>query len=286
MRFFHNFLFISVIAFLSFHFSALPALDCTNNDKLKILIGSPIRRTPKILKEFLFSLAHLRQESCTFDYFFIDDNDNHESSELLQQFAQSVPTECTLYKAPPTASAYICNENTHHWNDSLIWRVADFKNMIITKAITDNYDYLFFIDSDIVLNPRTIEHLITTNKEIISEIFWTRWNPNDEELPQVWISDFYTLNDEFLRRLRNPGVYEVGGLGACTLISKKALQAGVNFKQIRNLTFWGEDRHFCIRAGALGVPLHVDTHFPAYHIFRESALNGLDAFKKNNDLPA
>lgn len=58
---------------------------------------------------------------------------------------------------------------------------------------------------------------------------------------------------EFPAKLREPGVYEVGGLGACTLISQNALQQEVNFSKIPNLTFGGEDRHFCIRAAAMGL---------------------------------
>ena len=118
-------------------------------------------------------------------------------------------------------------------------------------------------------------------------------------MPQVWIEDEYSMykkqyhslmsNEEiqeqifsFLHQLRIPGVYEVGGLGACTLISRKALQAGVNFSTIKNLSFWGEDRHFCIRAVALGFDLYVDTHHPAYHIYRSSDIKGVEAFKNSS----
>ena len=78
----------------------------------------------------------------------------------------------------------------------------------------------------------------------------------------------------FLNQLKRPGIYEVGGLGACTLISRKAIKLGVSFSQIPNLSFWGEDRHFCIRAAALGLKLYVNTRYPAYHIYRESDLKG------------
>jgi hypothetical protein len=73
-----------------------------------------------------------------------------------------------------------------------------------------------------------------------------------------------------MARLREPDIYEVGGLGACTLISAKALNAGVNFAPLKNISFWGEDRWFCIRASAKGFPLFLDTHFPATHLYRES----------------
>lgn len=264
----------------------LGAQENRQSTKRKILVGSPTRKKQEILREFLISLKELRQETVELDFFFVDDNDQQASSDLLREFAQSVFPHCFIHKASPTDTPYVCTQTTHHWDDKdvLVWRVAGFKNFIIDKALQDNYDYLFFIDSDLVIHPDTIEHLVATEKDIISEIFWTRWKPEQDELPQVWISDFYTLNDAFIRQLRSPGVYEVGGLGACTLISKRALQAGVNFNKIYNLTFWGEDRHFCIRAGALGIHLYVDTLLPAYHIFRESELAGLEQYKKNNTL--
>lgn len=104
-------------------------------------------------------------------------------------------------------------------------------------------------------------------------------------MPQVWLYDEYSmvhkespevLNDtevnkrynNFIQQLRKPGIYEVGGLGACTLISKQAIDKGVNFTKIYNSSFWGEDCHFCIRAAALGLKLYVDTNYPAYHIYR------------------
>ncbi len=156
---------------------------------------------------------------------------------------------------------------------------------MIDKAIEEEYDYLFLVDSDLIIHPETINYLLKANKDIISEVFWTKWEPNADKQPQVWISDEYkqwvqqrgeTLSEEevveryqqFISKMRTPGVYEVGGLGACTLISRKALQAGVNFKQIKNLSFWGEDRHFCIRAVALGLSLHVDTHVPPLHLIQ------------------
>lgn len=127
------------------------------------------------------------------------------------------------------------------------------------------------------------------------EIFWTKWEPDFPELPQVWLSDQYNLyrssrgeilpQEEILQRvhlfintLKTPGIYPVGGLGACTLISKKALNSGVNFAEIYNISFVGEDRHFCIRAAALGFQLFVDTNYPAYHIYRLSDLEGVEAY--------
>ncbi|WP_406543585.1 glycosyltransferase family 2 protein [Clostridium ljungdahlii] len=98
----------------------------------------------------------------------------------------------------------------------------------------------------------------------------------NEILSQDEFNKKYT---DFIEKLKKPGVYEVGGLGACTLISKEAIEKGVNFNKIYNLSFWGEDRHFCIRAAALGLKLYVDTTYPAYHIYRKDNLEKIEEFK-------
>lgn len=264
----------------------------------RILIGAPIHQKPAILHQFLESLKRLDQQGYTADYFFIDDNEVEASSFLLNFFAKGLPGRCLVIPSGRDNSTpqYICDDNTtHFWKDELLWRVAAFKDRMIEQAREKDYDYLFLIDSDIVLHPKTIQQLIKCDKDIVSNIFWTSWQPGTMEMPQVWLTDFYTqyevkagetLTPEqtaeriqaFYAMLRQPGTYEVGGLGACTLLSKKAVHQGISFKKIKNLTLWGEDRHFCVRAAALDIPLFVDTHLPAYHIYRESALPGVAAF--------
>jgi GT2 family glycosyltransferase len=267
--------------------------------KNRILIGSPIRQKANILQAFLDSLENLYIGDFDIHYLFIDDNESEESSNLLLNFVKRKNT-AIIFKNSDNEK-YICDEKTHYWNENLVWKVANLKNIIIQFALEQNFDYLFLIDSDIVLHPNTLQQLVSANKDIISNIFWTKWQPDSPELPQVWVFDQYVQyyrargevltqeqiqqrQQQFLEMLRKPGVYEVGGLGACTLISRKALQAGVNFKEIKNISFWGEDRHFCIRAQALGFDLFVDTHYPAYHIYRESDINGLEDFYRESNV--
>lgn len=257
----------------------------------KVLIGSPIHQKPRILKHFLASLQTIDQQGMDISFYFIDDNDDLLSSELLVRFQEQ--KESVYLEKSEIVEQYTCDEKTHYWKESLIWKVASFKNKMIKEALRLQVDYLFLIDSDLLLHPKTLQQLLSVKKEIVSEIFWTKWQPHSPELPQVWLKDQYTQYNKkrgetltelemkqkqhlFLEKMRIPGVYEVGGLGACTLISKKAMEWGVNFNEIPNLTFWGEDRHFCIRAQALGIPLHVDTTYPATHLYRESDVEALE----------
>lgn len=261
----------------------------------KILIGSPVYQKPKILEAFLKSLSALHHDNFTLDYIFIDDNINVKSKEMLVNFQKENASVIILQGTKRTI--YVCDEESHHWNDELMFKVADYKNRIIQYAINHDYEALFFVNSDLILHPDLIIHLERQQKEIVSELFWSQWHDGLPLEPNVWLFDEYDMVPKqpgeqlspresvkrqagFIEMLKRPGLYEVGGLGACTLIQKSALLKGVNFSPIKNLTIHGEDRFFCIRAAVLNIKLFVDTQFPAYHIYRDSDLAGVSDYMK------
>ncbi|MBW7475173.1 glycosyltransferase [Paenibacillus oenotherae] len=264
----------------------------------RILIGSPVHQKPAILRENLSALLQLNSGSFQADFMFIDDNRDEQSSEMLRLFAR-IGDRVIVTPSTGLPDEYVRTEETHYWNEGLIWKVAGFKNDLIIHALQQHYDYLFLLDSDLVIQPDTLSRLIQADKDIVSEVFWTRWQPHASPQPQVWLRDEYEQYerqrgervsdeeaalryDQFIAQLKQPGLYEVGGLGACTLISRQALLGGVHYGPISNLSFWGEDRHFCVRAAALGFRLYVDTSCPAYHIYRDSDLAGVEAFLSAN----
>lgn len=267
----------------------------------KILIASPIKQKANILKEFFTSLEELNKKDLDISYFFVDDNNDEAAKKVIKKFVEknkNVMVKTNTDYQENNNNEYICNDYSHDWKKASINRIIKYKNYMIEKAIADKCDYIFFIDSDIVLNPKTLHHLIEQNVDIVSNVFWTKWTPTTELCPQVWMQDesnFYIRNwdkpyteneikqisNDFINMLKVPGLYKVGGLGACTLISRKALIKGVSFSLIDNVSFWGEDRHFCIRAEVLGLDLYVDTVYPAYHIYREHYLSGVTDYKKH-----
>lgn len=270
------------------------------NKMKRLVIGSPVKQKSNILKEFLISLEELKLEQFEVYYYFIDDNTEEASSILLSKFKEN--NSNVLLKngtdfINEKNEEYVCTSDSHYWKKGLINRIIEFKNDIIRYAREINSDYLFFVDSDIVLYPDTINHLASRNVDILSNVFWTKWSANAPISPQVWKQDEsncyerdwdteYTplqkrqLELDFVNQLKIPGIYRVGGLGACTLLNKRSIESGVNFSLLDNISFWGEDRHFCIRARALGLELYVDTVYPAYHIYRESYLLKVNLYKE------
>ena len=259
-----------------------------------ILIGAPVRQEPAILREFLRSLAELDTDGLQIEFGFVDDNVEAESKALLREFAAAHPT--LLVDGGKEPEVYQKDEFGHVWNDELIWKVARFKDTLLDHARQRGHDGVFLVDSDLVLHPATLQHLIRTGVDVVSEVFWTRWHPGLPDRPQVWLRDQYTMHhqrrdeslsqeeidrrkQQFFVELLRPGLHEVGGLGACTLISRRALLAGVSFQAVYNLGFWGEDRHFCVRAAVLGLRLHADTCYPPLHVYRQSELPRVATFR-------
>ncbi|WP_378953194.1 glycosyltransferase [Pelosinus sp. sgz500959] len=263
----------------------------------RILIASPVRQKPNILVEFLACLQSLDRTGLILEFVFIDDHDT--PSIDLQKFAET-NLGVSILKGTEKSPIYQCNEQTHYWQENIVWKVARYKDDFIQLALHKKFDYLFLVDSDLALHPSTLIHLVSLGKDIVSEVYWTKWEQELPPLPQVWVGGQYRLyeleagkelsteeiakrQNAFLNKLQCPGTYTVGGLGACTLLSAKALKSGVTFQKIHNLDLIGEDRHFCVRAVALGFDLYADTYYPPYHMYRESELPGLLHHKAQYD---
>ncbi|NLX63272.1 MAG: glycosyltransferase family 2 protein [Clostridiaceae bacterium] len=260
----------------------------------RILVASPIREKPEVLREYADSLLNLDMKGIKADFLFIDDNVDKESVRILQRLTQRLPAVLMDGGMKPVAAI---SYSKHQWDVDTIFRVSEYRNRILRLAREGDYDGLFFVDSDLILHPQTLRHLVRQDKDIISEIYWTRWDPSGPSYPQIWLCDNYTQyepeyvgfldskqirekTETFHSMLKKPGVYKVGGLGGCTLINKNVLKSNVSFTRIYNLSFKGEDRHFCVRAAANGFEMYVDTTFPAYHIYRGSDLPGCKKFKE------
>lgn len=251
----------------------------------RTVVFSPIRQAPKILSLFLRGLEKVLLESGVRIWFY-DDNDSQDSRTLLENFRTLSNNVSIINSLCPSAGMYVKNENTHIWNDQLVDRIISIKNNAIELFLQSDYDAIFLVDSDLILHPQTIKHLQSLDLPIVSEVFWTKFSRTDPYKPNVWdIHSAQFKSAENLLRLREHGVYEVGGLGACTLIQREPLERGVNFSRVMNLDFWGEDRHFCTRASCLGYQLFADTNYPPFHVYRSPMLEEATSWFENGCAP-
>lgn len=231
---------------------------------MKILIGGPVRQELDIFTEYIKSVRALElPDGYTAECHFIFNE--CDLSHLL------LPNE--TYEIINTGSEYSCNEKEHVWSKSNYDHMSFLRNHMLDHALTGDYDYYFLADSDLILHPETLRHLLSLNKDLVGELFWTEYVPGGGDF---WINAWeydqcYSERESIRKWIYEPGIYPCGGTGACFLISKKVIKAGVNYTPIHNLRcLYGEDRWFCIRAVVNGFDIFVDNQCRPLHLYRRS----------------
>lgn len=233
----------------------------------RILLFSSVRKPLEIVELTVKSWLEMKRDNLEIDFLLLDDNTDKDSSNYLKKLKEDEKVILSDFKV----SLKDDFKGQHIWTYDQVDRITQIKNYAIEYAKKHTYDYLFLPDSDLVLNKNTLNHLLSTQKDFVFEVFWTLFYGEDYYKPNAW--DFHNwsyYNEETILKLVQKGTYKVGGGGACTLLSRKILESGLNFDRLQSLNYKGEDRHFCTRAQALGYDIFVDTHYPAYHIFNDS----------------
>ena len=222
----------------------------------KILITAPLRQDVDVFEAYQDSLDRLEvPEGFTVDRFFIV-NDCNEIIPHIHDASIEIVENGEIYEK---------THNDHLWTLELMDKVGGMRNRTIRRMLDGGYDYWFSVDTDLILDPWTLYHLIQADKDIISEIFWTQ-APNGLYWCNAWMHDqAQGMKEEW----HKPGLYQVGMTGALTLVKRKVFEAGVDYSKIYNIhtALRGEDRHFCVRAACAGFEMWIDTHCPAMHLY-------------------
>lgn len=244
----------------------------------KILLFSSICKPVEILKVSLPSYLALNKQGFELDILFYDDNKEVESSDYLKELSQQQKNVKLLDNFELSKNEY----QDHNWSPSQINRIITIKNYAIDYCVANNYDSLFLVDSDLVLHPNTLVHLLSLKLDFVFEVFWTLFFRQAIHKPNAWDKHSWAYKGpETLIKLKTAGTYEVGGGGACTLLSNRIMKDGVNFNRLKSLPYQGEDRHICTHAQAKDFRIMVDTFYPAYHIFSQDQIQEAKEWYEN-----
>lgn len=241
-----------------------------------VLVASLIRNRAWCLPEFLKSLDKqaTTYPSNLLSFLFIVNDSIDDSEVILKKWAAD---EGRKYKQVQITTLNFNNADAvdHTWSEQKLQNMAAMRDKCLDALRASDASFLFSIDSDVIMQQSdTLKHLVHLDKSIVSEVFWATWeNTAAKPMPNVWLSGGYHLTDGFVSRLKHPGLYEVGGLGAITLIHRDVLDKGVSYQRVGNLPseMRGEDRDFCVRVTCAGLKLWADTCRTPKHLERTEA---------------
>ena len=227
----------------------------------------PVREDPRVLDLFLAQLEATGVDAA----WFVDDNVDPASSAALATWCRR--NEGRVFVGPPREPELPGDRFAHEWPGVRIARVAYMLDELIGAFLTSRFEAALLVGSDVLLPPDMVPLLDGCDRDVVCEVYWSRWAPGAPWMPQVWDHHPYGFrNVDWIVRLRAPGQYRVNGLGACTLVRRRVFEAGARFEALPGLRIPGEDRHFCLRASALGFELWADTTHPPFHVYRAEQL--------------
>ena len=177
--------------------------------------------------------------------------------------------------------------------------IAKARNMSVQACVDGNFDYVHFLDDDVIL-PENVAQLYDTDADVISGLYFARQWPHT---PQMYTKADAEKHPEQAGKYwpvleYNPGIMEVDAAGAgCLLIKvsvlrrmrevweKKLVEVADFVSEHRNdmpgyfaamgmkLSPWfeftderGEDFYFCERAREAGYRVLVDTNVKCGHL--------------------
>ena len=248
-----------------------------------VVVGTAVRKNPTILVAYLQTLAWQEwPDRVKPVYCFVADTADPAALSLLRGFVAEHGGVVLEPGAGPSDTDD-AHPVTHQWSPAGMARVGQLKNRILRYTQEIGASHCWLVDADLLLDKTTFKSLWTSKAPIACAVYWTHWhNPGVtagkiHAAPQVWLSHPYNLEGrgydaaEFRRTLLDRQRIQVWGQGACTLIERAAIDKGVSFDYIPGVPtegmMAGEDRHFCLRAEGLHLPMVADPWPDIFHVY-------------------
>ena len=164
--------------------------------------------------------------------------------------------------------------------------LGEARNSIKNYAVSRGYDYLFYVDADMILEENSLSRLMSHNKEFVTGLTCYHHDPNNKST--IFKADFSRPSkvpgQTQLCAMTHPeiealeGLTEIEACGLSCCVIKTSVMVGMSFFVSHKEMAFLEDRLFCRDLKMKGVKIFFDkTVFPKHlNIFipdRTSRLN-------------
>jgi FkbM family methyltransferase len=150
-------------------------------------------------------------------------------------------------------------------------QIEHVRNEISAWVLEKNFDYLFAVDSDIVLKPDTLERFLNHDVDMVSGLYIQRI-PGRHTIEVMRNNEFGGVTHVPYEQICGQGLVPIDSCGfGCVLIKRRVLetvpmphfiyQSSLNFAHTIS-----EDVYFCMQARNHGVSIYADTDVICDHI--------------------
>lgn len=154
--------------------------------------------------------------------------------------------------------------------------IYDARNNLAMRAIAEKYDWILWLDSDMLFEPTILDDLLATGKDLVSGIFFSRRPPYK---PAIFDECDYE-DDPKHQGCRKPfshnyydypkdSIFEVAAFGFAAVLTK--VETIDIIRTVFGMPFspllgFGEDLSFCLKAKQIDIKLWTDSRIKVGHI--------------------
>ena len=156
---------------------------------------------------------------------------------------------------------------------------ARARNLIAKYAIdpSEHYDYVFMVDSDVILPKYALDTLLSDNKEVILGYYPRKTDPATSELFKKVSGKAYEPENKLaikyltdISNNENPIIEVNGGGFGCALI-KTSVFSKLDYPYFNYVNYpdgllLSEDLYFCSQVRGRGIRIYADTRVKCKHI--------------------
>jgi len=218
-------------------------------DNPKVLICAPVRNREYIIKEYLQGILELDYPRCLISIYWIVNDSSDSTLQILNEFRDNnisnykdIKIDTINFGAPEDARTSIRRKAT-------FYTLATLRNKLLEYFLTTDNEYLFSIDSDIIVKPNILRQLLSDNKDVISAYVCNEIRKGKRGNA---LTVFETeIQDEQGNKIKGsshidastmPEMFKCDLTGACYLIKRAVIESGVRYAY----GLAGEDMPFCL----------------------------------------
>ncbi len=256
----------------------------------KILIACPISNREWVLNHYLNNILNIDYPKDLISFYFIINNSSDKSYEILKKFKDENKSiysniKIEVYNSKNKFKDERINEirekHTYNW-------LSELRNKILKECYSNDYDFLFSCDSDIIVPSNILKRLLSNNQDMVAGLIYNGYLFTPPNSPKDYdpIINAYkfpnilkgNIKEGYLHivnyRVKNPNLNPEGTLvevdftGAVFLASKEVCKVAKYtwHKQ-------GEDEPFSRTIKEAGYALYCDASCYSQHMMNKDILD-------------
>ena len=148
------------------------------------------------------------------------------------------------------------------------YSIGDSRNLIVEHALEIGYDYIMWVDSDMILPKNTLTTLMSHDKDVVSGVYAYKLIGAENAVTKRFKDKAKDIYEDIpLKEItESKRLIEVDGVGFGCVLTKVDVFRHIKKPWFRYTPNMGEDIYFCRKAQKAGYQVYLDTSILCGHV--------------------